>query len=141
MSTHVPKYLLSTWGDHLTTAFPDLKDQAACDAAADLRHSIGEYHIWTPSETPQAGDLSFVVMRQARFRQPHPNWHHLPIIYKHTLIADHHKKKMTGWAKAAFDKALQQDGSYVFGHLIIQPDHDVVDLALSLHAIHPVFEP
>lgn len=141
MSTHLPKYLLSTWGDHYTTAFPDLKDLAACDAAAELRHTIGEYHIWTPSETPQPGDLCFVVMRQARHRQPHPNWVHLPHVYKNTTISDHHKKKLKGWAKDSFDKALQQDGSYTFGQLIIQSDHDVVDLALSLHAIHPVFEP
>lgn len=141
MSTHVPKYLLSTWGDHAAICLPDPTDKAACDVAAAVRHSIGEYHLWTPSETPQPGDLCFVVMRQARFRTPHPNWQHLPHVYKRTTIAEHHQKNLTGWAAAGFTAAQQLDGSYHFGQLVIAVDHDMVDLAFSLHAIMPVFEP
>lgn len=141
MSTLLPKYLVSTWGDHAAACFPDLTDPDAVAAAAVLRHSIGEYHLWTPSESPAAADLCFVVMRQARFRDPHPAWQHLPHVYKRTTIAEHHQKKLTGWAAAAFTAAKTQDGGYAFGPLVIAPDHDVVDLAFALHALHPVFEP
>ena len=140
MSQHLPKYLVSTWGDHFAMITPS--GDADLDAAnAELRHSIGEFHLWTPSETPQATDLCFVVMRQARFRTPHPNWQHLPHVYKKTTIAEHHQKHLTGWAKVAFTAAQQQDGSYNFGPLAIASGHDVVDLAFSLHAIMPAFEP
>lgn len=146
MSAHLPKYLLGLWSHHTSmstpanTGDPD-KDLMLDLANAELRHSIGEYHVWTPSETPAAGDLCFVVMRQARHRQPHPEWQMLPHVYKHTSIQDHHKQKLTGWAKAHFDNARLPDGSYKFGALHVAAGHDVVDLALALHDIQPVFEP
>lgn len=140
MNTHLPKYLVGTWGDNAAMMTPS--GDAATDAVnAALRHSIGEFHLWTPSETPQPGDLCFIVMRQARMRTPHPNWQHLPHVYRRTTIAEHHQAKLTGYAKTAFSAAQQQDGSYNFGQLVIAPTHDVVDLAFSLHAIMPVFEP
>lgn len=146
MTTHIPTYHIGQWADHLQMSTPSNTGDPAQDAANDeanayLRHTIGEYHMWTPSENPQPGDVCFVVMRQAKMRQPHPNWQRLPHVLKRTTIAEHHQKHLNGHAKAAFDAARQADGSYVFGKLVIASDHDMVDMATALHEIMPVFEP
>jgi len=143
---HLPKYLVGRWGHHLQLFAPDLTDAATVAAAGEQRHFIGEYHCWTPraldsDDPPQPDDLMFIVMRQARIRTPHPAWQALPHVYRRTTIADHHAQTLSGYAKAAFDKAQRPDKSYVFGPLVIQPHHDVVELAFSLAAIHPGFEP
>ncbi|MHB8414008.1 MAG: hypothetical protein ACYDB1_01240 [Acidiferrobacteraceae bacterium] len=125
----LPRYFIGTWQTHLDLAAGKILD------ANGRRLDVGEYHGWTPDESPTDSSVFFVVMKSSHGK-PHPHWRAMPHLLDTTPVKVHlappagqtenRTSLLAAWAQMTVP---------------ITDTDTTFSLACKLHKQMPVFEP